>query len=265
MDVYTADVTLTLTNTTPVVTPPSNQMATEAAGQSFNLGSFSDPDLSPWAVDVSWGDGMPDTRFNVTTVGSLGTQPHTYAEDGTYPVTATVTDRIGLSGSATYHVVVAEAATTVSGPMTVKGKKVNNDVVATFTHGDGSEPANAFIAAIDWGDGGPSSTGDITQSGVIYTVRGTHTYRKGGAHVVTTTVTEVGEGASSLALSGGSNSPTATTADAHAAALSAIESGSGWSGSGSLSDQEAMNLVATSLAGTIESSYGFSFPHKKKG
>src|SRR5262249_34976572 len=43
--------------TTPTVTPPANQAGTEGASQSFSLGSFSDPDGSPWTVDVNWGDG----------------------------------------------------------------------------------------------------------------------------------------------------------------------------------------------------------------
>ena len=37
---------------------------TEGAGQSVNLGSFSDPGPdSPWAVDVDWGDGSTHTTF----------------------------------------------------------------------------------------------------------------------------------------------------------------------------------------------------------
>jgi len=63
--------------------------------------------------------------------------------------------------------------------------------VATFTHANGVEPASAFQATIDWGDG-KTSTGSITLSGTTYSVVGSHSYKKAGSHTITTTVTEVG-------------------------------------------------------------------------
>jgi hypothetical protein len=74
----------------------------------------------------------------------------------------------------------------------VTGKRVNNITVATFPHASGVEPASAFVASIDWGDG-KTSSGTITLSGTTYTVKGSHTYSgKGGSHTVRTTVTESG-------------------------------------------------------------------------
>ena len=58
--------------TNPVVTPPANQTATEGTSKSFSLGSFTDPDGSPWTVDVNWGDGTAHTSFSVSSAGSLG-------------------------------------------------------------------------------------------------------------------------------------------------------------------------------------------------
>lgn len=192
LDIYTAKVTVTTDPTAPAVTAPANQTAIEAFAQSFNLGSFFDPDGGPWTVDVNWGDNSPHTVFTAATSGSLGIRTHTFVEDGAYNVTVTVTDSTNRAASATYQVSAAEPAITVSAPITAKGKKVNNDVVATFVHGVGAEPASAFLATIDWGDG-TSSAGIITKSGSTYTVNGTHTYAKGGKHTVTTTVTEIGE------------------------------------------------------------------------
>lgn len=195
LDIYTAMVTLTVSNTAPVVTPPADQTATEGTGQLFDLGTFVDPDGGPWAVDVNWGDGA-HTTFMATTAGTLGTQAHTYAEDGDLPVTVTVTDSTGLADAKTFRVLAAEPEIFVSGPVTHHGKKINNEAVATFTHANGTEPATAFLAMIDWGDGTPLTPGAITQSGTTYTVRGSHVYDKGGPpHTVTTTVTEIGESA----------------------------------------------------------------------
>ena len=42
--------------------------------------------------------------------------------------------------------------------------------MATFTHANGVEPASAFTATINWGDG-TTSTGTITLSGTTYTRR----------------------------------------------------------------------------------------------
>ena len=69
-------------NTPPTVKAPSDQSSSEGTSHTFDLGSFSDPAGSPWTVDVKWGDGTPDTIFTTSTSGSLGTQDHTYGEEG---------------------------------------------------------------------------------------------------------------------------------------------------------------------------------------
>ena len=76
----------------PVVTAPADQNANEGTPATFDLGTFSDssPD-SPWPVEVDWGDGTPHTTFVMTSPGALGLRDHTYADDGTYTVTVTVT------------------------------------------------------------------------------------------------------------------------------------------------------------------------------
>jgi hypothetical protein len=79
----------------------------------------------------------------------------------------------------------------VSAPITTTLKRPSNIVVATFTHAAGVEPASAFAATINWGDG-KTSTGTITLSGTTYSVIGSHRYASGGTHTITTTVTEIG-------------------------------------------------------------------------
>ena len=54
----------------------------------------------------SWGDGQPDST------GATAT--HTYAAAGTYPVTLTVTDSRGVTGSITKNVVVQAAAAVIA-------------------------------------------------------------------------------------------------------------------------------------------------------
>lgn len=189
LDIYTAKVTVTTTAAPPAVTPPQNQSVDEFVSQPFVLGSFADSDGGPWKVSVNWGDGTQNTSFTVATAGTLGSLPHTYDEDGVFAVSVTVTDAGGLSGAAHFQVVINEPSFVVSTPITVNGKKVKDEQVATFTHGNNTEPAADFIATINWGDG-HTDQGLVSQIGGVYVVIGAHIYDKGGRHVVTTTVTE---------------------------------------------------------------------------
>ena len=81
--------------------------------------------------------------------------------------------------------------------------------MATFTHANGLEPVSAFTATINWGDG-KTSTGTISLSGTTYTVRGSHSYRRGvnlGNTWITTTVTEVSNTAELLMAKVGDEQP----------------------------------------------------------
>lgn len=62
--------------------------------------------------------------------------------------------------------------------------------MATFTQ-PGAQPASAFGATIDWGDG-TSSAGVVTGGSVSYAVLGSHTYADEGAFPVTVTLTGPG-------------------------------------------------------------------------
>src|SRR5262249_15385355 len=106
-------------------------------------------------------------------------------------------DPNGANNSASATTTVAEPAIMVSGPIVVTTRNVNNLVVATFTHASAVEPASAFSATINWGDG-KTSSGTISLSTGTYSVVGSHRYKQGGSHTVTTTVTELGAAAELL-------------------------------------------------------------------
>jgi len=112
-------------------------------------------------------------------------------EDGSLTNTASVASSTNNTNNNSQVVTtaVAEAQFVVTNN-TVNGKKVNNQTVATFTHAGGVEPASAFKATINWGDN-TSSTGTVSLSGTTYSVKGSHTYRTGGTHSVSTTVVEI--------------------------------------------------------------------------
>jgi hypothetical protein len=64
-----------------------------------------------------------------------------------------------------------------------------NETMATFTHGNNSEPISDFQATIEWGDA-TSSVGSVTFSTDRYVVQGSHTYSKTGLFPVTVMLTD---------------------------------------------------------------------------
>jgi len=179
----------------PALTFAGNQASLEGATTTFALGSFSDatPTATAWTVDVSWGDGTPDTIFTTMAKGSLGAVPHTYAEDRCYTAGVTVTNSGGISGSSTFTVNVAEPALPAQGGftfLTLVNTLLDNPLVATFTDPTGPDSVRDYSATINWGDGSMNSTtGTIAplQDG-SFEVRGSHTYTQSGTFAVTVVI-----------------------------------------------------------------------------
>lgn len=192
----------------------------------------------------NWGDG--------SAAGSGVTATHAYANGGTYPVTLTVTDSLGLTSSTSKNVTVTapHANPTAAFSTQVEGLSVDFDGTSS-TAADG-----ATIASYAWNfDDGGTSTAPAPS----------HTYAAAGAYDVTLTVVD------SL---GASDSVTQTVNVTEATVLAADEfqrtSASGWgaadvggtwstvSGSsvnGSVGLLSLMNgqTRATTLSGTLPS------------
>jgi uncharacterized repeat protein (TIGR01451 family) len=118
-------------------------------------------------------------------------------EDGTLTDTASATsttpDTNPANNTASASTRVAEGGITLTAlPVsTTEFAPLNNVAVATFTHANGVQPASAFSATINWGDG-TTTAGTVTQSGTTYTVVGSHTYNVDNASPIGVTVTEDG-------------------------------------------------------------------------
>ena len=110
--------------------------------------------------------------------------------------------------------------------------------VATFTDSNTSAPSTSFSAAINWGDGSPSTTGVITGSGGTFSVAGTHTYAAHGTYPVGVSISSPSGGSASV-------SDSVQVADAVTTC-----SGSGCSGSVT-TPQETVGISSTSTSGTI--------------
>jgi hypothetical protein len=164
------------------------------------LGTFVDANQAATVADytagggsvvVSWGDGSAPQTLAASNLTAIGTPDgvewtinaaHTYAEEGTYAYTVTVTDVGGsvtiISGSA----IIADAALTASVtqptvstteasifPVPVFAPPLFNDPVASFTDANPTAPLSDFTATIDWGDGTPITAGTVAQPGGVGT------------------------------------------------------------------------------------------------
>jgi uncharacterized repeat protein (TIGR01451 family) len=183
--------TVTVTNTSG--NSASNVVLTDTLGANLQFIS-----ATPSQGTYTQANGVLTFSFTGIAGGSSATATITVqaTEDGTLTNSASVTsdtpDPGSANNSASASTTVTEPGITVSAPIFANAKNLSNLVVATFTHGNGTEPASAFTAIINWGDG-KTSNGTIKESGTTYSVTGSHNYRS-GAHNATikTTVTEVG-------------------------------------------------------------------------
>lgn len=164
----------------------------------FDGTSSSDPDGAIRRWDWDWGDGK--YTYNG---GRIVT--HAYHEDGSYPVTLTVTDDSGLKGVASQNVLIGGSGLSPIAAFTYTPTNPARDTVVVF---DASTSTDSDGAIRDWdwdfGDGSHGS-GMITQ----------HVYGNDGVYFVILTVTD-DSGMSGVATAsvmvGGAEDPNAPTA-----------------------------------------------------
>ena len=173
------------------------------------LATFSDLNTaelaSNFTATIDWGDNSSTSVGTVN--GSNGnftvTGSHTYATylaNGTYSVTVVEANNTTGSQSKTASLTVVEAPISLTvAPAATEGIAATG-VVATFTVGNSEAPASHFTATITWGDGSTptvvtGTSGGITSSNGIFTVRGSHAYSDEMSATVTVTVSGEGQSA----------------------------------------------------------------------
>ena len=172
--------TFSVTNVAPVVNAGADVVSDE--GQAFtSAGSFTDSGVDTWAATADYGDGTGAQTLVLD--GKLFELNHTYAEDGSYTVTVTVTDSLGLSGTDTVLATVLNLAPEVL----LSGDVVVEDNKAYSGAGSLSDPgADTWTATVDYGDG--SGTQTLVLNGKIISL--SHDYAAYGFYQVTVTVTD---------------------------------------------------------------------------
>jgi len=184
---------LTVNNVAPNVTGLSNESASEGTAKSFDLGSFTDPgDDGPWTATVDWGDGSSSESLgSFASPGSLGTKSHTYADDGSYTVTVTVSEAGSgaPSGSATFTANVFNVAPTI-GTLNATGASATacltggNSVGLSFSFNDPAGTNDTYTGSIAWGDGNTTSFGNT------FNVSANHTYTTAGSYTIKVNVSD---------------------------------------------------------------------------
>jgi len=192
----------TKTWTDPLITATGQDVsATEGASFTGTVATFTDPDpnstASEYAATIDWGDSSSSAGTISGPTGGPFTVSgtHTYAEEGSYPITVTISDVDNPSNNATTHstATVADAALT-AGTLTLStGVEGTTPVNASFSFTDANTgaPASDFTATCSWGDSS-SSAGTVTGSGGNYTVTCSHIYDEEGSYTVTVTVVDDG-------------------------------------------------------------------------
>ncbi|MFO7908238.1 MAG: PKD domain-containing protein [Pirellulaceae bacterium] len=175
---YVTDVTVL--NVTPTV-DAGGPITIDEGEELLRTGSFVDPGNDTWETFVDYGDGVGpqpvmlgnDKTFELS---------HTYADNGVYNVTLTVTDDDGDMGTDSFNVSVANVAPVVDAGedrTAFEGEQLELKSV-TFTD---AGTADTHEAVIDWGDGMVDTIDPATSP-----LSGSHVYADDGTYEVTVRV-----------------------------------------------------------------------------
>ena len=129
-----------IVRTKPTANANGPYTSTEGASIDLTAAGSADPDGSIQSYAWDFGDG---------TTGSGAVASHTYAQDGAYSVTLTVTDNDGLTGVASTNVVVSNVAPQIT--FAGGNRLVGETYTATGTFTDPG--ADTWTATVDYGDG----------------------------------------------------------------------------------------------------------------
>lgn len=182
---------------------------TLSEGQPFSgpVAVFADANAAAHAADfaaaIEWGDGTPNSAGTVAASdgGFSVAGSHVYTEQGSFPLTVSLSGSDGRVVVSSSTASVAEVAVLVAAPaLSATAGASFSGVVGTFS--DPGHPAglNAdlpleFAATIAWGDGSTGAGTVALISGNVYTVSGVHVYSGDTSGPLAVTVTHHGTAA----------------------------------------------------------------------
>jgi hypothetical protein len=191
---------VTVTWEAPIAATGVNISATEGGLFSGAVAGFTDPDSAATAAEytatINWGDTLSSAG---TISGATGgpftvSGSHTYAEEGTFTVTVTITDADFSPNNATVHptATVADAALTSTCAAASNSSTSFSGPVAGLTDADPNGTVSDYTATINWGDLSSSSGTVGGPNGGPFTVSGGHSYATTGTFTITVSIADVG-------------------------------------------------------------------------
>jgi Bacterial Ig-like domain (group 1) len=183
----------------PIKATGINVSAVEGAPFTGPVASFTDPDpastAAEYAATINWGDGTSPGTISGPTGGPFTVSgSHTYEEEGSYPVTVTITDVDFAANTATAHstATVADAPLASTCATPAVSSTSFSGPVAGLTDADPHGMVSDYTATIDWGDI-TSTPGTVSGPfGGPFTVSGSHTYATTGPFTITVSIADVG-------------------------------------------------------------------------
>jgi N-formylglutamate amidohydrolase len=165
-------VRVTQINRPPVAAMAEPASASEGSAVAFDGSASTDPDDDPLSYAWTFGDGA---------TGTGATPTHAYANDGSYQVTLTVTDRYGAQHAVTRTLTIGNVAPTVTiagGATILQGERY----ASTGAFADPG--ADAWTATVSYGDGPDADALALDGRGFALE----HRYLRAGTFTVTVTV-----------------------------------------------------------------------------
>jgi hypothetical protein len=154
------------------------------------VATFTDPDTSAVASDyaatIVWGDGNTSAGTIAGSGGSFTvTGSNTYADEGSFPISVTITDTTDSSNTQTVSdsASVADASLSATGAPSSVSPQSFSGTVANFTDANSTATTADFTATIDWGDS-TTSGGTVSGSGGSFSVSGSHIYAGTGPFTI---------------------------------------------------------------------------------
>ena len=164
-----------------------------------NTGFATNPS-GDFTASIDWGDGTTtsgtladDGAGHITVSGS-----HTYANEGSFPLSVTITDsdddgsgQATAAATATGTASVADQAVNVTASALIlqAGVDYGSLVVATFTDPAGAEAVSHYGVDVAWGDGlGDRGVVTFDSASGVFSVHAGHVYGHEGFYTVTVTV-----------------------------------------------------------------------------
>ena len=168
------EITFAPTNQAPIANPGGSYTGQEGSAIAFDGSASSDPDGDALTYDWDFGDGS---------VATEGLPTHTYADNGVFQVTLTVTDSKGLSSAVATSATVENVAPTVdpfAGATILRGETYNS--AGGFT----DPGTDTWTGSVDYGDGSGLQSLSLVEKAFVLS----HAYESPGTYVVRAIVSD---------------------------------------------------------------------------